>query len=74
MSLNLDPMGINGPGWSGNAQQANVSNPTVNANVADYSVGANALNISQPITAYVQPGTTYTVNPAWGRQSQAAPE
>jgi hypothetical protein len=48
-------MGITGPGWAGNYQQSNTANPTCNANVATYPVGANVLNLTWPIATYVQP-------------------
>jgi hypothetical protein len=54
MSLNLNPLAINGPGWAGNAQQADYRVP--NSAVASYAVGSNPL--SYPIAAYVQPGQT----------------
>jgi hypothetical protein len=58
MSFNLNPQGINGPGWSGNAQQSDYRVPTVNGNVASYPLGANMLNLTWPIPQYVQPKST----------------
>jgi hypothetical protein len=58
MSLNLNPQGINGPAWSGNAQQSDYRVPTANANVASYATGANSQNLSWPIAQYVQPKST----------------
>lgn len=55
-------MGIFNPLNAGPTQpspyvQPNTANPTVNANVASYPVGANTLDLTWPIPAYVQPGT-----------------
>ena len=53
--MNLNPMNITGPTSPAPYVQADVRNPTVNANVASYSVGNNVLNISQPVTRYSEP-------------------
>ena len=64
MSFNLNPQGINGPGWSGNAQQSDYRNPSVNANVASYAVGANMMVLTWPIPLYVQPNNPTNVTKA----------
>jgi hypothetical protein len=64
MSFNLNPQGINGPGWSGNAQQSDYRVPTVNANVASYPVATNMLSVAYPIAAYTQPNQATNVTRA----------
>jgi hypothetical protein len=72
--MNLNPMGITSGVWPGNYQQPNVSNPAANPAIASTAVGANMLNVSWPITVYVQPVPTYAAyNPAWVNQSSPAP-
>jgi hypothetical protein len=61
VSFNLNPQGINGPGWAGNAQQSDYRVPTVNANVASYPVGTNMLSVTYPVAAYTQPNIATNV-------------
>jgi hypothetical protein len=56
-----NPMGISGPGWTSNYAQPNVANPSVNANVASYPVGANVLSLTWPIPVYTQPNNPTNV-------------
>jgi hypothetical protein len=56
MPLNLNPMNISGPTQPAPYQQPNTANPAANNAVASYSVGADELGLTQPITRYVQPG------------------
>jgi len=63
MSLQ-DPMGLTGPGPNLPYVQPNTANPTVDAHVANYPVGADVLGVAGKISAYVQPGTTYPAIPA----------
>jgi hypothetical protein len=58
--MNLNPMGINGP--PSNYQQPNAANPAANANVANFPVGANMLNLTWPIPNYTQPGVSNPPN------------
>jgi hypothetical protein len=46
-----------GPNAAANVQQPDYRNPVVNANVANYAVGADILQ-AQPIPTYTQGGTT----------------
>jgi hypothetical protein len=55
MAFNLNPIGINGPGWSGNYVQPDYRVPSA---VATSPTGANSLNLSWPIPQYVQPKST----------------
>jgi hypothetical protein len=64
MALNLNPMGINGPASSGNYQQPDYRVPSA---VATSPTGANSLNLSWPIAAYVQPGTSAPAAPVAGQ-------
>jgi hypothetical protein len=48
-------MGLNGPGWSGNAIQPNTATVPVSAAVAAYPVGRNPMAVTWPIPRYVQP-------------------
>lgn len=57
MSLQ-NPIDITGPTSPAPYQQPDYRVPTTNSAVASYAVGANVLNISQPVAAYVQPGQT----------------
>jgi hypothetical protein len=53
MSLQ-NPMDLSGPPT--NYQQPNTAAPAPQANVADYPVGADVLNITWPVAVYQQPG------------------
>jgi hypothetical protein len=53
----LNPMGTTGT-WQGNYQQPDTTAHVPNAAVASYPVGANVLNISQPVPKYQQPLAT----------------
>jgi hypothetical protein len=50
-----------GPTSPAPVQQPDYRVPTVSSNVASYPVGANVLNLTWPIPAYVQPGATSAV-------------
>jgi hypothetical protein len=64
--MQLNPLGLNTTGgWPGNTQQTGTpttsgqtgtaaGNPAAIAAVASYAVGANMLNISQPLAKYTQ--------------------
>ena len=57
MSLQ-NPMDLAGPNKTGNWVEPNTANPTVNANVASYAVGADPLKLGNAAReVYVQPGT-----------------
>lgn len=61
MPFSLNPMGINGPGWSGNAIQSDNRVPSVAAPVASYAVGANIQLLTWPVPVYVQPNAPTVV-------------
>jgi hypothetical protein len=63
----LNPMGITSGVWQSNYQQPDYRNPTVNANVASYPVGANSQNLTWPIAVYSQPGTGNPPAPVAGQ-------
>jgi hypothetical protein len=50
-----NPLGINGPNSSGNAQQPSTSNPAANPQVASYAANNIVLGLSWPIHTYTQP-------------------
>lgn len=55
-------------------QQPSTSAPASNSAVASYAVGANVLNISEPVAKYLQPGVTLTSPlPAWVNSGGAGP-
>jgi hypothetical protein len=58
MSL-LNPMGLNGPNASPNVQQPDTVAHPVSTSVASYPVASNTLNLTWPLTPYVQPGTSH---------------
>jgi hypothetical protein len=64
MSLNLNPQGINGPAWAGNYVQPDYRVPSA---VVTSPTGANSLNLSWPIPAYSQPGTSAPPTPVAGQ-------
>ncbi len=55
--MNSNPMGLTSGVWQGNYIQPNTATPTVSSAVASSPVGANMLNISEPVAKYTQEGT-----------------
>jgi hypothetical protein len=51
----LNPMGLSGPPT--NYVQPSTAGPAADSTIADFSLGANMLDLTWPIPAYTQPGT-----------------
>jgi hypothetical protein len=60
--MGSNPMGLNGPNWSGNAEQPDFRNPVPPSNQPNagqnFPVGMNPMGLDgpSPTPAYVQPG------------------
>jgi hypothetical protein len=62
-----------GPTQPAPYQQPDYRIPSASMLPATFPVGANIMNISQPVAAYVQPGSGVDTQPGWANSGGAGP-